>query len=129
MHTRVSRGLGAAAVAVVAFTGCGGDDDGATATVAESAAPAAEDVVIIDVRTPEEFAAGHVGDAVNLDAQSPDFAARIADLDPGAEYLVYCRTGNRSAAATTEMRATGLVVEDGGGLEDMVTAGYEIVTD
>jgi rhodanese-related sulfurtransferase len=57
------------------------------------------DRIVIDVRTPEEFDAGHVNDARLIDIQGPDFDAQIAELDPDADYVVYCRSGNRSAVA------------------------------
>ncbi|RPI08861.1 MAG: rhodanese-like domain-containing protein [Zetaproteobacteria bacterium] len=65
------------------------------------------DFVILDVRTPEEFAEGHIRGAVNLDVQSPDFAKRLRALDRSKTYLVYCRTGNRSRRATVEMSTLG----------------------
>lgn len=79
---------------------------------------------VIDVRTPEEFAAGHVEGAINVNLQDPAFATRIAELDKNDTYLVYCRSGNRSATAATKMRSIGLDVYDGGGLGDMADAGW-----
>ncbi|MGI9578614.1 MAG: rhodanese-like domain-containing protein [Microthrixaceae bacterium] len=92
----------------------------------EAAAAAAleQGRVVIDVRTPEEYEAGHVEDATLIDIQGPDFAAQIEDLDRDGEYVVYCRSGNRSAVATAQMQAVGLDVLDGGGLDDMVAAGW-----
>jgi len=55
--------------------------------------------VLLDLRTPPEFAAGHLEGAVNIDYYAPDFGARIAALDRSKTYLVYCRTGNRSGKA------------------------------
>ena len=66
-----------------------------------------EDTVIIDVRTPAEFASGHLDGAVNIDVQSPDFAAQIMELDPNGEYFVYCRSGNRSGQAIAQMNQMG----------------------
>ena len=66
-----------------------------------------EDTVIIDVRTPAEFATGHLDGAVNIDVQSPDFAAQIMELDPSGEYFVYCRSGNRSGQAIAQMNQMG----------------------
>lgn len=63
------------------------------------------DFVILDVRTPEEFAEGHITGAVNLDVQAPDFAKRLRALDRNKSYLVYCRTGNRSRRAIVAMEA------------------------
>ncbi len=65
------------------------------------------DFVILDVRTPEEFAEGHIDGAVNLDIQSRDFEKGLRTLDRKKSYLVYCRTGNRSRQATIAMEALG----------------------
>jgi phage shock protein E len=65
------------------------------------------DFVILDVRTPGEFAEGHIDGAVNLDIQAPDFEKRLRALDRKRSYLVYCRTGNRSRRATVAMEALG----------------------
>lgn len=65
------------------------------------------DFVILDVRTPEEFAAGHIDGAVNLDVQSRDFEKGLRALDRNKTYLVYCRTGNRSRRAVIAMEALG----------------------
>lgn len=65
------------------------------------------DFVILDVRTPEEFAEGHIAGAVNLDVQARDFEKRLRALDRDKSYLVYCRTGNRSRKATVAMEALG----------------------
>jgi phage shock protein E len=80
--------------------------------------------VAIDVRTPEEYAAGHIEGAELIDVQAADFSRRIGGLDPDVTYVVYCRSGNRSAAAAEAMRAEGLEVLDGGALGDMVEAGW-----
>ena len=65
------------------------------------------DFVILDVRTPTEFAEGHIDGAVNLDVQSPNFEKGLRALDRRTTYLVYCRTGNRSRRATIAMEALG----------------------
>lgn len=63
--------------------------------------------VILDVRTPQEFAAGNVKGAVNIDIYSPDFDARINALDKTKTYYVYCRSGARSAKACSMMGQKG----------------------
>jgi rhodanese-related sulfurtransferase len=60
-------------------------------------------LVILDVRTPQEFSAGHLRGAVNVDIAAPDFVARLKALDRSKKYLVYCRTGNRSQKAIAAM--------------------------
>ncbi len=62
-----------------------------------------KDFVILDVRTPEEFAEGHLSGAVNVNLLAPDFAARLGALNRGKTYLVYCRTGHRSTQAVQAM--------------------------
>jgi len=69
------------------------------------AAPGAQ---IIDVRTPEEFAEGHLDGAININVQDPEFMSRIAALDPSGLYAVYCRSGNRSQAAVTALADSGI---------------------
>lgn len=68
---------------------------------------AGDDVRVLDVRTPEEFAEGHVEGATLIDFYEPDFAERIAALDRDATYVVYCRSGNRSGQATALMAEQG----------------------
>ena len=63
--------------------------------------------VILDVRTTQEFAEGHLSGAVNVDLMAPDFESRLRALDRGKSYLVYCRTGNRSAKAVQAMGRLG----------------------
>jgi rhodanese-related sulfurtransferase len=62
-----------------------------------------KDTVILDVRTPAEFAAGHIASAVNIDIKSKDFDEKIATLDKGKTYLVNCAVGARSARACEKL--------------------------
>ncbi len=54
------------------------------------------DFVILDVRTPEEFADGHIENAINLDYYSETFRDELNKLGKNKKYLIYCRSGNRS---------------------------------
>ena len=65
------------------------------------------DFVVLDVRTPGEFAEGRLPGAVTVDIQAPDFENRLGALDRGKTYLVYCRTGNRSMKAVQVMHRLG----------------------
>lgn len=56
-------------------------------------------VVVLDVRTPEEFAAGRIAGATNINFRASDFAQRLAGLDKSQTYVVHCATGNRSTQA------------------------------
>ena len=74
----------------------------------------AEGTVIIDVRTPGEFASGHLEGALNIDVQSPDFAAQVSQLDPTQEYFIYCRSGNRSGYVDKSARHDSAAVANAG---------------
>jgi rhodanese-related sulfurtransferase len=73
---------------------------------------AGKDAVVIDVRMPAEFAAGHVPGAVNIPIVStPDgvqaFGEKVDALDKNKTYLVHCALGGRSILATRKMEALG----------------------
>src|SRR5690349_12090158 len=53
-------------------------------------------VTVLDIRTPDEFKAGHIAGATNIDFQSPDFEKTITDLARTNAYLVHCAVGGRS---------------------------------
>ena len=63
--------------------------------------------VILDVRTAEEFAAGHLLGAINIDFNTADYEAKIAALDKGKVYLVHCASGVRSARACQKLVSLG----------------------
>ncbi|GAB2470639.1 hypothetical protein GCM10011375_38760 [Hymenobacter qilianensis] len=72
-----------------------------------SAAVREPGAVLLDVRRPDEFAAGHLPGAVNIDVTSPDFARRVAALDKTKATYVYCRSGARSAKAADQLTQAG----------------------
>ncbi|MGH1491932.1 MAG: rhodanese-like domain-containing protein [Acidimicrobiales bacterium] len=76
------------------------------------------DLVILDVRTPEEFADARIEGATMLDFYREDFLNQLADLDPNVPYLLYCRSGNRSGQTSAAMKDLGFVdvAEVDGGL-------------
>ena len=65
------------------------------------------DLVGLDVRTAGEFDAGRLPEAQLLDFYRDDFADRLAELDRDARYLLYCRSGNRSAETRSLMEDLG----------------------
>jgi rhodanese-related sulfurtransferase len=133
-------------LAAAAFVpaGCGGSSTAAPADTSTSAASASKvtlltpvraqeliadgGVQVLDVRTPEEFAAGHVRGATLIDFYEPDFAERIAQLDRDAAYVVYCRSGNRSGQATALMAKQGFtaVSDVDGGVVAWTAAGLPL---
>jgi len=64
-------------------------------------------VVILDVRTSAEFAAGHIEGAINIDVEGMQFESGIAELDKGATIAVYCQSGRRSGIAVDKMSKAG----------------------
>jgi len=86
--------------------------------------------VVVDVRTPGEYAAGHVDGAVNIDVESAAFATQISALPKDTTYAVYCRSGRRSTLATGQMADAGFtaLVNLEGGIADLQAAGAPIVT-
>ena len=88
-----------------------------------------EGVTIIDVRSPAEYAEGHLPGALNINVEDPTFAAQIAELDTAGTYALYCRSGNRSRVAEEAMLAEGFTnvfgLEDGVGALDPA----DLVTD
>jgi rhodanese-related sulfurtransferase len=71
-----------------------------------------KDVVVLDVRSPDEYAEGHVPGATNLNIQDKAFADKAAQLDKSKTYVVYCQAGGRSNRACTKMADLGFKVFD-----------------
>lgn len=139
---------------ILVLGACGGEDEasGSSATAADVASDAgaavesaagvrvvppqtaadllADDpsITVVDVRTPAEFAEAHLDDAVLIDIQSPDFEQRIGELDRDGSYVLYCRSGNRSAQARQVMADLGFrdVADIGGGILAWVDAGLPV---
>lgn len=87
-------------------------------------------VVVIDVRSPQEYAEGHLEGALNINVEAPDFDAQIAALDPGMTYALYCRSGRRSSVAAQRMAEAGFgsVIDLEGGMADLAAAGAPVAT-
>ena len=87
------------------------------------------DFVVLDIRTPEEYAAGYVEDAINMDYYAADFEQQLDKLDKNQTYLVYCRTANRSGQAMPIFEELGFktVYNMLGGIVAWQAAGYPIV--
>ena len=97
-------------VALLALSACASPDATAPAATAPAAAqdastPAAAflarpaDALVVDVRTPSEYASGHVSGARNVDVNGGQLEASLDSVDRARPVYLYCRTGRRSAAA------------------------------
>ena len=75
--------------------------DVSTISVEQAVAKLKKDpkIVVVDIRTPEEFASGHIEGAINIDINSDDFAKDLAKLDRKKTYLMHCQSGGRSSAS------------------------------
>lgn len=81
--------------------------------------------VVLDVRTPAEYAEGHLVDAPNINVMSASFDDKVKDLDKDKTYYLYCKSGGRSGRATQIMRGLGFDAYNVGGYADLVAAGFE----
>jgi rhodanese-related sulfurtransferase len=84
---------------------------------------------IIDVRTPEEYNGGHIENAVNVNYNSGNFSDEISRFDKDRTYIIYCRTGARSAGARDIMKELGFqkIYNMDGGITDWIAKGLPVV--
>lgn len=109
-------------LAFFAFTGISLAQSADSATVVsvetfEKMSKKKKKTVILDVRTPEEVAEGHLPGAKNIDVQDELFQQNIEQLNKNKTYLLYCRSGKRTAVAGAKMKAAGfkkVYMMDGG---------------
>ena len=90
---------------------------------------------VLDVRSPREYASGHLAGSINLDVNAPDFASRLDQLAargtirPDRPVYLYCRSGNRSGTATRILREKGFdEAFNVGGFTALRAAGAEVRT-
>ena len=80
------------------------------------------DHLLIDVRTAEEYESGYIEGAVNIPVQ--ELPQRLDEVPRELPIVVYCRSGNRSAAAVETLSAAGYSpIYDMGGIRDWIAAG------
>jgi rhodanese-related sulfurtransferase len=87
------------------------------------------DGTVLDVRTPEEYAEGHLANAKNMDWNGDHFEHQIMALDKSKPVFVYCLKGGRSASAASKMRSLGFkdVYELDGGIAKWQEAKLPVV--
>lgn len=80
--------------------------------------------ILLDVRTPGEYAGGHLEGATNYDFLSGELADKMGQLDKSKTYYLYCASGNRSGHAARMMLDTGFTdVCNIGGFSELAAAG------
>ena len=95
----------------MAFLSCTGNDITSMQNTEFAAAISdTSSVILIDVRTAEEFAQGHIPGAINIDVKANDFKDRITSLDKRKTAAVYCRSGVRSMTAARILAGAGFRV-------------------
>jgi rhodanese-related sulfurtransferase len=129
--------VAAAVIALLIIAGAfvlltGGDDD-SVATVQnispdgyqEQFVAANASHLLLDVRTPEEFASGHIAGAVNIPVESLE--NRLSEVSPDQTVVVYCRSGNRSEQASRILADAGYSsIYDLGGITTWTAQGYPV---
>ena len=86
------------------------------------------EALVIDVRTPAEFAEGHLAGAWNFDIHDATFMERLKGLEHTAQYVVYCQSGGRSSRAVSIMHELGFrsAVDMMGGITAWKKAGFPV---
>jgi phage shock protein E len=138
-----------AGAVMLASTGCGGTSGTADTVAPSLGAPAVQPAatgvrlvapadaaglldaggrVLLDLRTPEEYAEGHLEGSTLLDFYAEDFRAQLEGLDRSAGYVIYCRSGNRSGQARAMMAELGFsdVADVDGGILSWTAAGLPV---
>lgn len=85
--------------------------------------------ILLDIRTPAEFKAGHIAGAAMLNFYDQSFGRDFSQLDRNQTYLIYCRSGNRSGQLMKAIRGMGFkkIYHMERGLVDWVGQGYKLV--
>jgi phage shock protein E len=121
--------ISAMAASLFLLTSCGSSGTTNLSAADFQAKTQESGVVTLDVRTPGEFASGHLVNAINIDVEGMQFDAQIAELDKSATYAVYCRSGRRSQIAVDRMKDAGFsnLFNLNAGVEDWAAAGLPLV--
>jgi rhodanese-related sulfurtransferase len=116
--------LAVVVLATVSLTSCSSTSSSRTINAAEAQQMIDKGAGVIDVRTPQEFAEGHLVGAMNIDVESPDFEQKVSQLDKNVTYVVYCRSGNRAGTAIQKMEDLGFTdLSNAGGFADLANQG------
>ena len=103
---------------ILGLMGCNAQTDRFKTVDAKAFAEVIADtsVVVLDVRTAEEFQAGHIKGALNIDVLKSDFEKKAtSEIPEGKTIALYCRSGNRSKKAANALASKYKVIELGTG--------------
>lgn len=122
-----------ALIALLFFLACNGKDAPAVTEISreEFVQTAPGSSVVLDVRSPEEYAAGHVKNALNVPHDR--LAERMSDIQKFASVpvVVYCKSGGRAGMAIEELRKAGFtnLRHLTGDMDGWIEAGYSVAKD
>jgi thioredoxin len=113
--------IGILALSLLFFINCSNGQNAKTnvdANAFNELVKASNQAQLIDVRTPEEFAKGHLINALNFDWNGNEFDKQVSSLNKESSVFVYCLSGGRSSAAAAQLRQSGFknVIELNGGI-------------
>lgn len=113
-----------------ALTACGGSASADLSATDFQAKSQESGVILLDVRTAGEFAAGHIEGAINIDVEGMTFESEIKSLDPSKTYAIYCQSGRRSRIAVETMTEGGFtkLFNLDQGIASWTNAGLPVVT-
>ena len=88
-----------------------------------------DEIVLIDVRTPQEYEQGHLENSININIAGDSFKEEVEKLDKSQPVYVYCKVGGRSARAASTLKEMGFeeVYDLEGGIRNWESSGMEIV--
>ena len=118
-------------MSAVQLSGCNGNDNIVSVSASDFATKVkADSAQLVDVRTPQEYADGHIDGALNIDIQSNDFQRMVEkELSKDSTILVYCRSGRRSMDAAVILTKLGYkVVNLKGGIIEWEEDGLRMTT-
>ena len=135
---RISSGVAVALALLIVVSGCTStatlDQQITSVSPAEAAGIIQEnsnnaEFVLLDIRTPEEYAAGKIEGSINVDFYAADFREQLDALDKDTHYLVYCNSGNRSGQAVPIFEDLGFAEVDNltTGIAGWYDEGYPVV--
>jgi len=135
---RITSVLAVSLVLLAGLSGCTSttsvDQHIATVSPAEAAGiieqnAGSDNFVLLDIRTPEEYGAGKIDGAINIDFYDADFRQQLDALDKDKHYVVYCNSGNRSGQSLSDFEDLGFTEVDNvsTGITGWYSEGYPVV--
>lgn len=87
-----------------------------------------EGIVVVDIRTPQEYNQGHIPGVTHIDFRGNDFLANMDQFDKSKPIIIHCASGGRSATASSQLLKAGFttIYDYSGGFSDWKQRGEEI---